>query len=74
MQFLCFNRLLLFYLGVVDMTLRVLLVANVLHVLIHYITQQHNDALCEQSLLCTENNQLHCFIADSKLQFNNNDE
>ena len=44
----------------------------ILHVLIHYITQQQNDALCEQSLLCTENYQLHCFVADSKLQFNNN--
>ena len=42
------------------------------NVLIHYATQKHNDAMCEQSLLRTENNQLHCFIADSKLQFNNN--
>ena len=54
--------------NVADMT------AFALHfnVLIHYITQQHNDAMCEQSLLWTENYQLHCFIADSKLQFNNN--
>ena len=54
--------------NVADMT------AFALHfnVLIHYTTQQHNDTMCEQSLLWTENNQLHYFIADSKLQFNNN--
>ena len=54
--------------NVADMT------AFALHfnVLIHYTTQQQNNAVCEQSLLWTEYNQLHCFIADSKLQFNNN--
>ena len=35
--------------------------------LIRYITQQQNDAMCEQSLLCTEN-----YETNSKLQFNNN--
>ena len=55
------------------MLLTWLLLLCILHVLIHYVTlaQQQNDALCEQSLLYTENYQLHCFVADSKLQFNN---